>query len=709
MTFRSQSILVEGDTCWTVREAGRAAVLVDGAAYFGALRSALLKAQRSIFIVGWDIDSRVRLIGPSGEPDEEAPLRLRDFLIHLVRRRPELQVRLLLWDYSVLYALEREPLPSLNLDWSTPRQIEVCLDDVLPLGASHHQKVVVVDDAVAFCGGLDLAIRRWDTPDHRLDEPDRRDPHGEPYPPFHDVQMCVDGPAAAALAELVRERWSAAACESTDPVEPTGDPWPDGVEPDFIGARIGIARTLPPLAERGGVHEVEALYLASIRAAERFIYIENQYITARCIAEALVERLRANPALEVLIVAPRHHDSWLEAQTMQAGRARFMQYLRDSGVGERVRLVYPNIAGQGASKDVFVHAKVMSVDDRLLRVGSSNLNNRSMRLDSECDLAVEATGEPTRQAIAAVTDRLLGEHLGATAREVGEVRSAEGSLFVAVDRLSGSVRSLVPIRDEHAYDPQVVEAIGPLADPEQPMTAPDFIGDMFGGEPSGRWAPRLAKLAVAALLLIVLAVVWRFTPLSEAIRPENLQPTFERLTATAWAPLVVPAIFVVGSLVVFPVTVLIALTAVVFGPWLGFAYALAGSLLAALATYLVGHATGRETLRNAMGQRVNRISRALGRRGVLSIAAVRLVPIAPFSLVNLVAGASHIRLSDFMLGTLLGMLPGIAAISALGYQLFEALKDPGWQEIAVLVVLVAAWLGLSLGLQALIARWRGTT
>ncbi|MDH3265063.1 MAG: phospholipase, partial [Paracoccaceae bacterium] len=228
-------ILQEGSTCWRMRHAERAAVLVDGAAYFGALRAALLKAQRSVFIVGWDIDSRVELLGEEPKPDDDAPTKLGELLTYLVDRRPELRIHLLLWDYSVVYALEREPLPSINLDWATPRQIKVCLDDVLPLGASHHQKIVVIDDAIAFCGGLDLTIRRWDTAEHSLEHPRRRDPDGKPYDPFHDIQMCVDSEAALVLADLVRQRWLDAACEHPLAAEPTGDPWPEGLEPDFTG------------------------------------------------------------------------------------------------------------------------------------------------------------------------------------------------------------------------------------------------------------------------------------------------------------------------------------------------------------------------------------------------------------------------------------------------------------------------------------------
>ena len=114
------SIFVKGQTCWRIGRAERAAVLIDGGAYFGALRKALLKAQRSVFIVGWDIDSRVEILDENRDTSDGAPSRLGDLLAHLVERRPDLQIHLLLWDYSVIYAIEREPLPALNLGWATP-------------------------------------------------------------------------------------------------------------------------------------------------------------------------------------------------------------------------------------------------------------------------------------------------------------------------------------------------------------------------------------------------------------------------------------------------------------------------------------------------------------------------------------------------------------------------------------------------------------
>ena len=246
-------LLVPGRNVWRVAQARRAALLSDGAAYFGAVRAAMREARRSIHVVGWDIDSRTRLVGEA-PPEDGLPEELGAFLAALAERRPELSVKLLLWDYSVLYALEREMLPALNLRWNVPDAVELCLDGSAPFGASHHQKIVVVDGRVAFSGGLDLTVRRWDRPSHAPGDPGRMDPAGKPYSPFHDVQMAVDGPAAAALEELVEARWTRACAECFDPAAPAPpdhDPWPAGLAPDFRDIQVGIARTeLATLARR---------------------------------------------------------------------------------------------------------------------------------------------------------------------------------------------------------------------------------------------------------------------------------------------------------------------------------------------------------------------------------------------------------------------------------------------------------------------------
>lgn len=679
-------------------------MLVDGADYFGALRRAMIKAQRSIVIAGWDIHSQMRLVGRSGKADDGYPAAFAQFLAALVKEKPQLDIRLLLWDFSVLYAAERDPFPTMRLNWKMPSSIRFCLDDCVPIGSSQHQKIVVIDDAVAFSGGLDITVRRWDTSDHRLGEPHRVDTSGRPYRPFHDVQMMVDGAAAQELAELLRGRWSCAACEDLPRASVDSDPWPEQVEPYFTDVDIGIARTQPRYEEQSQLRQVERLFLDSIDAAERTIYFENQFLTAPGIARRIAERLRACPALEVLIVSPDSHESWLEAHSMHSGRIRFGAILREAG-GERVHLAYPRVTVGARSSAVMVHAKVMIVDDTILRVGSANLNNRSMGTDTECDLVIVASNDTDRRRITELRNGLIGHHCGATAKEVVQaLDDAGGSLIQMARTLRCNGHSLEPIVDEVTAG-EMIDLLQGVADPQQPIGAEDFVGSMVGGKVSSQHVATLAKVIVAGLLVVALALAWHSAPFAN---PQAVRDALASIASYELAPAMVVATFILAGLVMFPVTVLIAATAATFGPWLGFSYAAVGALASALTTYALGAAIGKRTLRNLLGPRLNRIRRQAAKRGVITIAAVRMVPIAPFTVVNLVAGASSIPVFDYVAGTLLGMLPGLIMISAVGHQLARILTAPSATDFAWLAAAIIGWIALSIGVQAVVARyWSG--
>jgi phosphatidylserine/phosphatidylglycerophosphate/cardiolipin synthase-like enzyme/uncharacterized membrane protein YdjX (TVP38/TMEM64 family) len=698
-----------GRNAWQVARAERAAILIDAAAFFAAVRAALLQAQRRVFIVGWDLDSRTQLVGEDGVAHDGWPVSLREFLVRLVTERPELTVHLLTWDYAVLYALEREPFPSLKLGWNTPERIRFRLDNALPLGSSHHQKIIVVDDAVAFSGGLDLTIRRWDTSRHEIDDPFRRDPAGQPYRPFHDVQMVVDGAAARALAEIARDRWARSNGDDV-PLQPQSKPWPpDGkhwpdVVPDFTDADIAIARTLPEYQDQQEVREVAALFTDMVATAERTIYIENQFLTCTTFAQALAHRMREKPDLEAVIVAPHTPDTWLESHTMRNGRIRFRRLLEQAGVAERVRLVYPEVRDGERVTHTMVHSKVMIVDDKLLRIGSANLNHRSMGTDSECDLALEARDAAERAAILDVRARLLADHCGVTAEQAAQAIAA-GSLIRAADTLSGRGHALRPIDDGEPDHGELAVYIEELADPERPIQSKEVIASLLVERFPRRNTAMWLKLAAIPLGFIALAIAWQFPPLSNIASPEKIGPMLKALAAEPWAPLLVIGVYIVGGLIAFPVLILIAATAAAFGPVAGLAYATTGSLASAVVTFAVGLAIGRDQLRAVVGPRWKRVQRRIVSGGVLAIAAIRLVPIAPFTVVNLVAGASEIRLGPFVAGTILGMAPGLIVMSALGHQLMRILSGPSGTDIAILAGVIVIWLALAGGVQVAFAKF----
>src|SRR5262245_17230333 len=220
MDVSSVQIARAGHNCWRVGRASRVAFLIDGENYYRALADSFARAERSIAIVGWDVNSRAWLTEEAGAqcvPREVSPM-----LDALAKRRRGLHVWVLEWDFPMLYALDRELLPLVQFGWKTHRRVHFRLDSSHPLAGSHHQKLVIIDDKVAFMGGMDVTHGRWDTREHRSDDPRRTDPWGRAYPPYHDVMLVCDGAAATALAELARERWKRAGGRLRRPVQTGG-------------------------------------------------------------------------------------------------------------------------------------------------------------------------------------------------------------------------------------------------------------------------------------------------------------------------------------------------------------------------------------------------------------------------------------------------------------------------------------------------------
>ena len=253
--------------------AGASSARIDFAAFrmpptiSALVRQALLGARNTVFILGWDIMAAVDLL--PGAAASDAPTRLDELLAFVARRRPHLRCYILIWDYAALYTLERDPLSRWRLGWRMPRHVRFGFDDRHPIGGSHHQKIVVVDDQLAFCGGIDLTGHRWDTCAHRIEEPARTDAAGEAYGPYHEVQAMVTGPVAASLGELARDRWRALGEERMPPVgDSTDDLWPADVTPDLTDVDVAIARTLPASETQPAIRECEALFLDSIAAAQ---------------------------------------------------------------------------------------------------------------------------------------------------------------------------------------------------------------------------------------------------------------------------------------------------------------------------------------------------------------------------------------------------------------------------------------------------------
>jgi phosphatidylserine/phosphatidylglycerophosphate/cardiolipin synthase-like enzyme/uncharacterized membrane protein YdjX (TVP38/TMEM64 family) len=678
-------ILVPGRSCWRVERATRVAFLVDAKAYFAAFASAVERARRSVLIVGWDFNGSIEL-RPDGR-ESELPSQLAAFLAAVLHRRRSLHVNVLDWDFPMLYALERELLPAYRFAWRMPRRFHFRLDACCPLGAAHHQKIVVVDDRVAFVGGMDIAAGRWDTSEHQPDDPRRKGPNGSVAPPVHDVQMLVEGPVAAAIGDLVRDRWRCATGRRVPRPRRVGNPWPPEIEPELRDVDVAIARTQPRYLEQREAREVETLYVDAIAAARRWVYVENQYLTAAKVGEEIIRRLGEDDGPEFVVVGPGKCSGWLEETTMGVLRARLMRKIQAADRHGRFRYYYPTVPGLGEAR-LNVHAKLMVVDGRFVRVGSANLNNRSMGLDTECDLAIEDDGAGALgRCCEMLVARLLGEHLDVPPERVRAELSRTGSLVQAVEALRGRPRTLAPLEPEVApwLDSVVPEAA--VVDPERPIGALE-LRDMVAPLETAR--PRRWPVVAALALVAALVGAWVWTPMRDWFDPDALVELFTPLVESPYAPPLVLAVFVVGGLVMVPVTLLIVATAAAFGPMLGSAYALSGAVASAAAGYGLGAALGRDRVRRVFGSRLGKLGGRLQKHGVLVMTAVRLLPLAPFAVVNLAAGAARIRLRDLLIGTTLGMLPGVVGAALFADQLLRTVQQPGPWNVAVLALVIVA-------------------
>jgi len=724
MPPRNANPVGDGENCWGVFSAEQAGWAIDGAAYFEALRSSLGKAEHEILIVGWDIDSRIHLIRDVDHKHYPSPLC--ETLQSLVASRPELRIHVLSWDFAMVYLLERELLPAYRFGWQDEERLHFRLDNRHLTGASQHQKIVVVDGALAFCGGIDITKCRWDTPEHAPNDERRTEPGGDAYGPFHDVQAVVTGTAAGKLREIVNQRWQNATGESLPTLDRRGEGaalWPDNLAVSMENVDTAIARTWMSPDGENSYTEVVDLYLDMIAAARHSIYIENQYFTSRQIAEALSARLAEPDGPEIVMVLPNRTAGWLEQSTMDVLRNRALKNLRDADLHAHLQVCSP-MSDALEGEPINVHAKIMVVDNRWLRIGSANLSGRSMGLDTECDLLFDTSDS---RAAVSFCAQLLAEHLGAGANEVAASLQEDG-LLVTIERFNDGDRRLDALHCEpDEWDPWL-EPMAKIADLEKPLEK--SWGETLGAvsesitnatqadtdlaNPTSGQVTRAAVELVAArsntplrwlllgfgLLMVGFWTYWAIQGSRTDMTLQDLLTLLREWTAHPLAPLVVLPLFVLGSLLVLPVTGMIALCALLFEPLMASTVAIGGTLLSTAATHEIGKYFSEFISARIPARVAKRISVIGASSDTWSLAGLRLVPIAPFTIVNLAAGVARVSLFQFLLGTLITMGPVIVMVCFSVDRARAALAGEPIFEPWIIFVIILAGIGI-IGLRVL--------
>lgn len=681
------SLLQPPRTCQRVDTAQRAALLIGDREYFEALRASILAARHSLLILGWHVDAGV-LLGTDSALQDGLPVRLRELLVAALERRPSLRVFISAWDFSVAHTRLREQLAPSGFEQAHPR-LFYRVDAQHAASASHHETLVVIDDWLAFVGSADLSTRSWPARESAPRHADRARSEGA-----HTSQLCLQGPAARALSFLARGR-AVPAGEVLALAPESGDAlWPPGLASELSEIPAVIVRTRGAAdAGQEAVREALEMTLAAIEAAERYLYIETEYLSSRELVEALCARLLETAGPEVVLLLPGDEDGWLGQQGMMSLRRDAVRLLHAHDTSGRLRVYQPTTAARRLEQS----SRLIIVDGRLLKVGSSDLTNRSMSLDTECDVWLEAGDHGA--AVEHMLHRLLSAHLAVDSQQLATTLAESGSLIATIESLRGRHNTLEPVL--YTNEAEGHPSASALAlELEQPSAAEAFVRYFAPSLPARRQhrtAVAISALA-AGLAALVLLLVLVSNPQS-AIRT-TLAALIERVRDPQFGLLYVLLAYALGTLVCAPITALFAATALVLSPLRGFVYALLGGLFGATLSYWLGRTLGSGPLRRVRGARLAQLRHEVQTRSFRSVLIARFLPLGNFTLINLFLGSLKVPYLAFISATGLGMLPGLLGLTLLSEQLQEAFQKPSLTSIGRLLLIGAALLFV------MIAFWR---
>jgi uncharacterized membrane protein YdjX (TVP38/TMEM64 family) len=314
-----------------------------------------------------------------------------------------------------------------------------------------------------------------------------------------------------------------------------------------------------------------------------------------------------------------------------------------------------------------------------------------MGMDSECDLAWEAPGEP---AVSWLLHRLLAEHLGCEIQTVQESRSQQETLASAISKLQRrGKRSLVPLDIDKGDSQLELTADADVIDPKEPINAEYFVQRAVPDEQATTGRRQLISFLGFIIVLLIIAALWRWTPLANWIKPEQIARWLEWFNQPWMRFAAVLIVIVIASLVMVPLSLLVVASALLLGPWTGFACSITAALLSGWIGFLLGKFFGGKLIQRLSGSQIHNLSKRLSDRGILAVAMLRLLPVAPYTVVNLAAGASHLNQGQFLVGSAIGLAPGIAALTLFSGSLREAVRNPSLDSLGAVGIIAVVIIG----------------
>jgi uncharacterized membrane protein YdjX (TVP38/TMEM64 family) len=208
-------------------------------------------------------------------------------------------------------------------------------------------------------------------------------------------------------------------------------------------------------------------------------------------------------------------------------------------------------------------------------------------------------------------------------------------------------------------------------------------------------------LGIASIIsfLVIMTLVWRYSPMADMVTQDAISNFADDIQNLPLSGIMIIGFVGVASLLALPLTLLIVACSAAFGPWWGGFYALMGALAGALAGFGLGQSLGKTSIEKMTGSAISRLSKRMAKKGVLSVVTFRIIPVAPFTVINLIAGASHIRFRDFLIGTIIGLIPGVISLSIFADSLIKTIKNPTPEQVAISIAVIVGVILLTVGLK----------
>lgn len=443
--------------------------LIDAQAYFSSFAKAAALAREKIVITGWDIHSRTWW----KDPETQEKIYLSAWLEECLKKNPELQIYILCWDFNPFVGRNREWWPFyFPKRWG--KRIHFQKDAYHPIFSSHHQKIVLIDDQVAFVGGFDLCEGRWDTSLHRPQDRERTDSRGKMYSAFHDLQVMVEGEVVSHLVEVIAERWKKASGKDLPAANFKNEALPQLFfdEEDGNGriknALVQVCLTQPGYKGQKSLKENLRTTIEILKFAQKRVYIENQYLTHNRLVKVLLQLLKTRQGPEIILVLPRSSHDRFEEYTIGITQRRALNFLKQHDYWNRLRVCYPRLENADHNR-LYVHSKLIIVDNVFIKIGSTNLNHRSMGFDTECDLLIQAESEEQKRQVQFLARQLLAEHLGTTVQFISYQLERGYSVIQLIDERRFEPRSLQDWPEELSWWQWLLWSREPWFDPRRPL------------------------------------------------------------------------------------------------------------------------------------------------------------------------------------------------------------------------------------------------